>query len=92
MKLSDGTYLMFGDGWLNKYKAHVDYVSITCVIQKGKQNILLQTNLGRIGHLNPQQNASQQCNLRGQEEKGPCPFYSNLLRLMMRKPRANLLT
>jgi hypothetical protein len=44
IKLSDNTYLILGDDWLKKYKAHVDYVSITCVIQKGKQNILLQTN------------------------------------------------
>ena len=43
-KLSDGTNLIFGDDWLNKYKAHVDYKFKTCVIQKGKQKISLQTN------------------------------------------------
>ena len=36
--------IKLSDDWLDKYKTHVDYVSITCVIQKGKQNILLQTN------------------------------------------------
>ena len=34
-KLCDGTDLILGDDWLNKYKAHVDYESKTCVLQKG---------------------------------------------------------
>ena len=34
--------LIFGDDWLNKYKAHMDYESKTCVIQKGKQKNSLQ--------------------------------------------------
>ena len=36
-KLSDGTNLILGDEWLNKYKAHVDCESKTCVIHMGKQ-------------------------------------------------------
>jgi hypothetical protein len=43
-KLGDGIDLIFGDDWLNKYKAHVDYESKTCVIQKGKRKISLQAN------------------------------------------------
>ena len=43
-KLSDGTNLILGDDWLNKYKAHVDYESKTCVLQKGKRKISLQAN------------------------------------------------
>jgi hypothetical protein len=43
-KLSDGIDLILGDDWLNKYKAHVDYESKTCVIQKGKRKISLQAN------------------------------------------------
>ena len=44
-KPGDGTNLILGDGWLNKYEAHVDYESKTCVIQKGKQKHLLQANI-----------------------------------------------
>ena len=43
-KLCDGTDLILGDDWLNKYKAHVDYESKTCVLQKGKRKISLQAN------------------------------------------------
>jgi hypothetical protein len=41
---SDDTNLILGDDWLNKYKAHVDYESKTCVIQKGKQKNSWQAN------------------------------------------------
>jgi hypothetical protein len=43
-KLSDDIDLIFGNDWLNKHKAHVNYESKTCVIQKGKQKISLQAN------------------------------------------------
>ena len=43
-KLSDDTYFILGDDWLNKYKAHVDYESKIYVIQKGKRKISLQAN------------------------------------------------
>jgi hypothetical protein len=49
-KFSDGIDLIFGDDWLNKHKAHVDYESKTCVIRKGKQkNFIASQSFDALG-------------------------------------------
>jgi hypothetical protein len=70
----------------------VDYVSITCVIQKGKKNILLQTNPWT--HWAPK--SSTKCLLAMQfkraRRKGAMPILFQLTKVDDKETSTNLLT